>query len=176
MRHHKTLTWNDRLKIEALLKAKTPKKDIARIIGVHISTIYLEIKRGSYEHLNSDYTTEIRYSPDISEKKKQAFLRAKGAPLKIGKDYDFANYLEYKIVKEKYSPRAVLGEIKRKGMKFDTSISVPTFYRYIEQGVFLTLSNDDYLLRETRVNRSTGKYPARHVLRKERVLKSAQLR
>ena len=44
--HH--LTYNDRLKIEALLLAKTPKKEIAKIIGVHISTIYREVKRGTY--------------------------------------------------------------------------------------------------------------------------------
>lgn len=43
MRHYKTLTWNDRLKIEAWLKVKTPKKVMAEALGVHISTIYREI-------------------------------------------------------------------------------------------------------------------------------------
>lgn len=141
MRHYKTLTWNDRLQIEAWLKVKTPKKVIAEALGVHISTIYREIKRGQYEHRNTDWTTETRYSPEKSEQKKQAFLRAKGGDLKIGNDIEYADYLEYKVAVDRYAPGAILGEIKRKGLKFNTTISKTTFYRYIEIGVFLTLTN-----------------------------------
>lgn len=141
MRHYKTLTWSDRLKIEAWLRVKTPKKVMAEALGVHISTIYREIKRGQYEHRNTDWTTETRYSPEISEQKKQDFLRAKGGDLKIGNDMEYADYLEYKVAVDKYAPGAILGEIKRKGLKFNTSISKTTFYRYIENGVFLTLTN-----------------------------------
>ena len=56
---------------------------------------------------------------------------------------------------EKYSPRAVLGEIKRQGVEFSTSISAPTLYRYIEQGVFLTITNDNLPVKR---NKSTRKY------------------
>ena len=83
---YKHLTFNDRLKIEALQKVSTSPRVMAEKLGVHISTIYRELKRGQYEHLNSDYTTEQRYSPDIAEEKNQANLRAKGAPFKIGSD------------------------------------------------------------------------------------------
>ena len=80
--------------------------------------MYREIKRGQYEHLNSDWTTETRYSPEISEQKKQDNLRAKGGDLKIGNDVEYANYLEYKVCVEKYAPGAILGEIKRKAYNF----------------------------------------------------------
>ena len=143
MKHYKHLSFSDRLKIEAWQKVGTSPRTMADELGVHISTIYRELKRGEYEHLNSDYTTEQRYSPDIAEEKNQANLRAKGAPLKIGSDHEYAQYIEYKIRVEKYSPRAVLGEIKRKGVEFSTTISAPTLYRYIEQGVFLTITNDN---------------------------------
>lgn len=155
MRRYKTLTWNDRIRIDALLQAKTPIKVIAEVLQVHISTIYREIKRGQYEHRNSDLTTEKRYSPEISEKKKQDFLRAKGAGLKIDKDFDYANYLEYKVSVEKYAPGAVLGEIKRKGIRFNTSISKTTFYRYIANGVFLTLTNKNL---PVKCNKTEHKY------------------
>ena len=155
MRHYKTLTWNDRLQIEAWLRVKTPIKIIAEQLGVHISTIYREIKRGQYEHLNTDWTTETRYSPDISEQKKQENLRAKGGDLKIGNDIEYANYLEYKVSVEKYAPGAILGEIKRKGLQFQTSISKTTFYRYIEDGVFLTLTNKDLPIKK---NKTDHKY------------------
>ena len=141
MRHYKTLTWNDRLQIEAWRKVGVSPRQMAAELHVHISTIYRELKRGQYEHLNSDYTTEIRYSPDISEQKKQENLRAKGGGLKIGNDHDFAQFIEFMIGSEKYSPGAVLLEIQRRGIVFKTSISKTTLYRYIDQGIFLTITN-----------------------------------
>lgn len=152
-RHYKTLTFTNRLQIEAWLRVKTPVKDIAQYLGVHISTVYRELKRGQYEHLNSDYTTDWRYSPDIAEQHKQDNLRAKGADLKIGKDHALAAHIEKKIGEEKYSPEAVLGEIKAKGMVFETSISRTTLYRYIDDGLFLTITNENLPIK-----RNKGKY------------------
>ena len=94
--HHLTLT--DRLQIEALVKAGASVSSIASALEVHISTIYRELKRGRYTHLNSDLTTEERYSPDIAEQRYRDHLRAKGPGLKIGRDRAYAEYLERKIV------------------------------------------------------------------------------
>lgn len=144
MRTYKTLTWNDRLKIAAWQAVGTNPKVMAEKLGVHFTTIYRELKRGQYEHLNGDdWTTEMRYSPDKAEERKQENLRAKGAGLKIGSDRAYAEYLEYMIRVEKYSPAAVLGKIKVEHLQFDTTISKPTLYRYIDQGIFLTLTNKD---------------------------------
>lgn len=137
------LTFTDRLKIEAWERIGTPAKVMAEELGVHISTIYRELKRGKYTRLNSDLTTEEHYSPDIAEKKYRENLKAKGAPLKIGNDHEYADYLEYKVAVDKYAPGAILGEIKRKGLNFNTTISKTTFYRYIDDGIFLTITNKD---------------------------------
>ena len=110
------------------------------MLGVHISTIYREIKRGLYEHRNSNWTTEIRYSSDLAENKYQENLKAKGQDLKIGNDYELAEYIEHRIVKGKLSPLAVIGEIKAKQLKFNTSICVGTLYNYIQKEVFETLT------------------------------------
>ncbi len=144
MRHFRHLTFTQRLQLEAYLKAKLPKKEIAKLLGVHISTVYREIKRGAYTRLNSNtYEYYTFYSPDISEKKYRYNLSAKGQPLKIGNDLDFSDYIEFKIIKEKYSPEAVLGEIKSHGLNFKTMISKSTLYRYIDSGIFLTVTNKD---------------------------------
>ncbi len=145
MRRFKHITRSDRLKIEALTKAKpkqTPEQ-IADQIGVHISTIYRELKRGRYIHTNSDLTEEERYSPDIAEQKYQENLRSKGPALKIGSDHELAEYLEKRIADDGLSPGAALGEIKAKGMEFKTTISKPTLYSYIDKGLFLSLTNKD---------------------------------
>lgn len=136
---HKHLTWTDRLKIEKGLKEGMKPMQIAARLRVHHSTIYNELKRGSYTHLNSDLTTEERYSPDIAEQRYRENLKAKGSDLKIANDHALAEFIERKIVDEGYSPAAVIGEIKRLGLTFKTKICEKTIYNYIDKGIFLRL-------------------------------------
>ena len=148
-RHFNHLSFTDRLTIEAALQLKMPIKQIAEKLGVHISTIYREIKRGVYSkkigyHDHYGYERRYRYketySPDIAEQKYRDHLAAKGAPLKIGNDHSLAKYIETRIADDGLTVRAVLGEIKQKRLPFSTSISINTLYSYIEKGVFLRLS------------------------------------
>ena len=140
-RRFKHLSWTDRLKIETMLKDKRHKQEIADEIGVHLKTIYNEIKRGRYIHTNSDLTEEERYSPEMAEAAYREHLAAKGPDLKIGKDHELAQHIEKKIAEDGYSPAAVLGEIKEQGLEFKTSICESTLYSYIDKGVFLTVTN-----------------------------------
>ena len=146
---YKCLTWTQRLQLEAYLKTKTPKREIAKLLGCHISTVYREIKRGTYLHKQSYVDTYNygekkhkmvkRYSPDIANEKYRQGLTARGAPLKIGNDFHLANYIEKRIVDNGLTPLAVLGEIERNAIPFSTKICVRTLYNYIEKGVFLRL-------------------------------------
>lgn len=140
----KHLTKADRLMLEKLLRQKKyTNKEIAEAIGCSERTVYREKNRGRYMHTNSDLTEEERYSPDIAEQKYRDNLKAKGPDLKIGNDHELASYIEKKISEDGYSPEAVLGEIKRDGLEFETEISKTTLYRYIEIGVFGTITNED---------------------------------
>ena len=65
MKLFKQFTYNDRLRLEVLVKAKHTPKEIAEILHFHISTIYRELNRGQFEALNSDLTKEMRYSPGV---------------------------------------------------------------------------------------------------------------
>ena len=138
-KHYKHLTYNDRLQIETLLRTGTSYRAIADFIGVHVSTIYNEVKRGAYEHRNSDWTTEIRYSCDMAEERYRRNLKDKGADLKIGKDHAYADYIEHMICDERYSVDAALSEAKK--LDFKTSVTRTTVYSYIDKGVFLRLTN-----------------------------------
>ena len=141
MRHFRHLTKTMRNQLESLLLAKVHKSEIARLLGVSLQTVYREIKRGEYDHLNgSTWIYEKRYSSDLAEMKYRQQLKEKGAPIKLGKDYEYAEYLERRVIEDKLSPGAVLGYIKKHNLKFDTSISVNTFYKYIERGYFSRLS------------------------------------
>ncbi len=134
------LTWTQRLQLESYLKVKMSKKEIANKLGVHISTVYREVKRGVYDRLDGNtWITYKAYSPDIAEENYRKALSCKGASIKIGKDFALVDYIEKRIVEDKLSPQAVLGEIKHKGLQFDTTICTTTLYSYIAKGVFLTL-------------------------------------
>jgi IS30 family transposase len=143
----KHFTWTDRLKIEKMLKDGEPIKQIAKRLHFSLSAVYYEIKKGRYTHLNHDYTTEERYSPDLAEQKYREHLSAKGAELKIKKDHNLVQFIEDKICNEQYSPSAVIAEIREKGLMFDTTICVKTIYNYIDKGVFLKLTNKDLPMR-----------------------------
>lgn len=139
------LKWTDRIRLETLWNAGHRVIEIADILQVHRSTIYNELKRGQYEHLNSEFIPEIRYSADLAQQKCEENLKVRGTQLKIGNDIKLANYLEEKIVNEDYSPAAVLGELKaqEREREFNTTICVTTLYSYIDKGIFLKLTNKD---------------------------------
>lgn len=143
-KQYRQLQWSDRLKIEARVNIGYKPQRIADELGVHISTIYRELKRGRYEHLNSDYTTEERYSPDIAEARYQEGLSAKGAPLKIGKNHAAAQFIEDKIINDNYSPAAVCALLRSEEYEYlGITFCRATLYKYIDDGVFLNLTNKD---------------------------------
>ena len=141
--NYQHLTWRERLIIETRLKDGWSKQRIADELGRHVSTIYREIKRG----LGIQRTTELIdrecYIPDIAQARYEDHYPDKGPGLKIGKDHRLARYLEAAIKGGNRSPEAALGEIKAKGLVFDTEISVRTLYRYIDLGLFLGITNKD---------------------------------
>ena len=135
-KHFSHLTPTQRTQIDAFRRAGMKVVDIAKEVGVHYTTIYRELKRCTYEHLNSDYTTEIRYNPDGAQARYEANLRAKGPELKIGNDYELADYLIGKIRDEKYSPEAAIGEAEVMGWPFRVHICASTAYNYIRAEIF----------------------------------------
>ncbi len=139
----KNLTYTQRLLIESCVNAGLSKKEIAKKVGVCLTTIYNELHRGEYVHKTKHYTDYWgethykfvkRYSPNMAQEKYDINMTSKGLPLKIGNDYDFVNYVEKRIIQDKVSPCAIAGEIKKNNM-FKTVVSKTTLYRYIELGI-----------------------------------------
>lgn len=139
----KQMSHNDRIKMEALLNAGHSKAEVAKQLHFHRSTIYREYDKGKYMHHNSDYTEEERYSSDLGQKAHDYAQEGKGRALKIGNDRELAECIEDKIVNDKYSPEAALAEIAKGEKQFKTTISLRTLYRYIDNGIFLKLTNKD---------------------------------
>ena len=139
----KHLSQNDRIKMETMLNSGHKVVEVAEYLHVHRSTIYREIKRGEYTHRNSDYPEDTRYRSDLGQKNHDGNAQGKGRNIKIGNDRPLAEYIEGKIIEDKYSPEAALAAAAESGIEFTTSISVRTLYRYIDKGIFLKLTNKD---------------------------------
>ncbi len=64
------LKYEDRQKIEALLKAGIKPGEIGELLGGRSKrTIQCEIALGRVELLNSDLTVRVEYSADVAQKK-----------------------------------------------------------------------------------------------------------
>lgn len=149
-KHFRQLTYNDRVKIETLLNAKHSVAYIAKSLHYSRQTIYNEIKRGGYIHLNTDYTETKSYSADLGQSSRDKKQSGKGPDLKISNDIEFANFLEDIIINKKFSPTAALFYIKNNNLKFMTSICRQTLYKYIDMGIFLKLTNKDLPIKGSR--------------------------
>lgn len=144
----KNLSYTQRLQLEAYLRAGLHKKEIAKLLGICLATVYNELKRGQYMHRTykktdwfgeKHYKDVVSYSPNIAQDKYLLNQTAKGRPLKVGNDFDFVKYVERRIIHDKISPCALVGEIRRKNI-CRTIISKTTMYRYIAQGLFMNIS------------------------------------
>jgi IS30 family transposase len=144
-RKWKQLSEKERYKIEALSvqgltpaqigAALTPKRDRR--------TIERELARGMTKQLDYELREKWVYLADVGQRKHDEKAANKGRGYKIGRDHKLAQHIEKKIGKEKYSPDAVIGEIREKGLSFQVTICTKTLYNYIDSGLFLSISNKD---------------------------------
>ena len=136
------LSYEERQKIEILLKAKHKPEEIGKLLGGRSKrTIQREIALGKVKLLNSDLTYRTEYSADAAQNKCDFNNTAKGPKLKLGANFKLIEFIENKIIKDKYSPAAALAEARKKG--YEVNFCVKTFYNYIDEGLFLKLTNDD---------------------------------
>ena len=143
IRKWKQLSERERYQIEALVKSRLTVREIAQQMGRDRRTIERELARGSVVQRDSELRERRCYCADAGQRVHEENASNKGRTLKIGYDHSLVRYIEEKIGKEKYSPDAVIGEIKVKGMRFETTICTKTLYNYIDRGLFLNIGNKD---------------------------------
>jgi len=160
---NKHLNERERYRIEILLKEGMKPFEIAKRLGRHQRTIEREIQKGIVKLLNSDFMYRKEYCADAGQRIYTRNSRSKGPELKIDKDHKLVKHIENKIIKDKYSPDAVIGEIKAKNLKFDTNICTKTLYNYIDRDdVFLRLTNKDLPVKKDKKRGSYKKVKIAH--------------
>ena len=155
-KRYTNMTRRTRDKIEALYNAGVKVKQIAEELGYTFQAIYAELKRGYYIHRNHDWTETKKYSADKAQLVADFYMSAKGAPLKLDRDKEFAEFVEDMVLKG-YSPGAILLYIKEHGLKFKTKVCRVTLYSYIDKGIFLKISNKNLLHKGERKKKTEEK-------------------
>ena len=139
------ISEKERYKIEALSQQGLTPTEIGAALSPPRDrrTIAREIARGLTLQRNSDLTERMAYLADVGQRKHDEAAANKGRGLKIGHDHKLARHIEDKIKNEKWSPDAIIGNIKAEGLQFETSICTKTVYNYIDKEIFSEISNKD---------------------------------
>ena len=154
----KHLLYEERVKIETLYGIGMKPPDIAKQLrNRNPRTIRRELKKGKVILLNTNLTERVSYSAEIGQQKYDSNATAKGPALKIGKDHKLAEYLEKAIGENSMSPYAAIQNIENKNLKFETSICVKTVYNYLDNNLFLKITNKDLPVKKTKKKRNHKK-------------------
>lgn len=132
-RTFKQLTYEQRKSIKKMLNCGYTNAEIAQIIGVHKSTIYREINRGSVNE---------EYDPDLSEELYRQQLSEKGATSIVCISPELSEYIAHLILKEHMSLLKIV-EVLAQEKKFDTfPKSVQTIYTAVDNGLIPGVTRD----------------------------------
>jgi IS30 family transposase len=169
------LKESERYKIEVLLADGKTVKAIGCLLKRNRSTIYREISRGTVMRERWDRLGEDpRYRANVAQAEHEKRGRNKERSLKIGKDKELEAYIRLWLVEKKFSPDAIIGQIKFEGLKFAGMICTKTLYNYIDAEIFSGISNKDLWQKRNKPHR---KYrPVGRVSRTNRMCRSIEKR
>ena len=114
---YKQLTSEQRSQIFALLQRKSPRKEIAHIVGISQSTLSRELKRNS--SLSGKYVWLKAHDKGM-ERRKRSTSNAALAPELVWR-------IKQAIIDEQWSPRQISGVLKKEGV----SVSHQSIYNII---------------------------------------------
>lgn len=137
------MTLDQRKQIETCLKLDLNTQDIADVIGMSERTVRREIKRGTIMLYDTELKEYPCYCPDYAQSLVDEASKRKGRKCKLADDPDFIEYIENKIINERWSPDVALGRARLEGKKFKTTICTGTLYNYIKQGRFSRLTTNN---------------------------------
>jgi len=112
-----------------MLRLGIPKVKIAKELDIARSTLYEELKRGTVTQKRSDWTYYKQYFAQSGQLRYERNRENSGKPSKFNPAQDFIHYVEEQILKEKRSPDAICGRVKRMNL-FEVSVCTKTIYNY----------------------------------------------
>lgn len=140
MKHY--ITEPERYQIEILLKKGCGIREIAEAVGHKYHTVRYEIRKGTVTQMGTDLVKHEVYRADYAQMVSRQNMADRGRSLKIGSDHKLVAYIE-EMVRNHYSPEALLLHAQNEGLEFDTKICAKTIYNYFDMGLFLHVTYND---------------------------------
>lgn len=125
---------------------------IAELLGKSRQTIYNEINRGKVQQMRSNLTTYKVYKADYAQLDYDRKKILKGRDLKIGSDLSLCRKIA-NLIKRKYSPYAIT-----QFLKHECYLSVSTIYRYVYNGIFLGVTDNDLRYQKHKKHKAQSYY------------------
>lgn len=132
VKRNSDITYAERCKIEFMVKKKYTMQEMAEELGRNKSTISREINR--HCDVKWDYNTGIRkkiYSATIAQARYEYNRKNAGRKSKLSRG--LKQFIEDKILIDKWSPEEIAGYIKVNNIKFDIQPSFQLIYYWIEK-------------------------------------------
>ena len=133
VKRNSDIAYEERVKIEYMLKKKYTMQEMSEELGRNKSIISREINRHS--DIKWNYNTGLCkkiYSAAVAQGKYEYSKKKAGRKCKLSRG--LKQFIEDKILKEKWSPEEVAGYIKVNNIKFEIQPSFQLIYYWIEQG------------------------------------------
>ena len=134
VKRNSDITYEERVKIEYMIKKKYTMQEMSEELGRNKSIISREINR--HCEIKWNYNTGICkkvYSVAVAQGKYEYSKKRAGRKCKLSRA--LKQFIEDKILKEKWSPEEVAGYIKANNIKFDIQPSFQLIYYWIENGL-----------------------------------------
>jgi len=131
VKRNSDITYEERVKIEYMIKKKYTMQEMSEELGRNKSIISREINR--HCEIKWNYNTGICkkvYSVAVAQGKYEYSKKRAGRKCKLSRA--LKQFIEDKILKEKWSPEEVAGYIKANNIKFDIQPSFQLIYYWIE--------------------------------------------
>ena len=132
IKRNSDITYEERCKIEFMVKKKYTMQEMAEELGRNKSIISREINR--HCDIRWNYNTGICkkvYSAAVAQGKYEYSKKKAGRKSKLNRA--LKQYIEDKILKEKWSPEEIAGYIKVNNIKFEIQPSFQLIYYWIEK-------------------------------------------
>ena len=132
VRRNSDITYEERIKIEYMIKKKYTMQEMSEELGRNKSVISREINR--HCEMKWNYDTGIckkTYSAAKAQGKYEYSKKQAGRKCKLNRV--LKQFIEDKVLKEKWSPEEVAGYIKVNNIKFEIQPSFQLIYYWIEK-------------------------------------------
>lgn len=160
------LTETERGEISAYRNTGLSLRKIAKKMGRNVSTISRELKRGAVEQIDTFRKPYTKYFPDVGARVYEENREHCGAHSTVMKAWEFIQFAEEKILKNNWSPDAVVGYANRMAEFSEAYIpSTKTLYNWIDEGK-LSVINMDLAMKLSRSTKQRKQRKHKRVLGK----------